>query len=72
MVLPGSKGWIKKYFDMVDKGQIELNNELPKNIERDSFIHAALGRTGRFHYSHKQVGQDVCELAVVTVCTEQA
>jgi hypothetical protein len=58
MVLPGSKGWIKKYFDMVDKGQIELNNELPKNIERDSFIHAALGRTGiifgfpsRLHYA---------------------
>jgi hypothetical protein len=58
MVLPGSKGWIKKYFDMVDKGQIELNNELPKNIDRDSFIHAALGRTGiifgfpsRLHYA---------------------
>jgi len=58
MLQPGSKGWIKKYFDMVDKGQIELNNELPKNIDRDSFIHAALGRTGiifgfpsRLHYA---------------------
>ncbi|MEY3237801.1 MAG: hypothetical protein RI883_1902 [Bacteroidota bacterium] len=58
MVLPGSKGWINKYFDMVEKGQIELNNELPKGITRESFIHAALGRTGiifgfpsRLHYA---------------------
>lgn len=58
MLQPGSKGWIKKYFDMVDKGQIELNNELPKKIARESFIHAALGRTGiifgfpsRLHYA---------------------
>jgi hypothetical protein len=58
MVLPGSKGWINKYFDMVEKGQIELNNEFPKGITRESFIHAALGRTGiifgfpsRLHYA---------------------
>ncbi len=58
MVSPGSKGWIKKYFDMVDRGQIELNNDAPKEIDRESFIHAALGRTGiifgfpsRLHYA---------------------
>lgn len=47
MVLtPGSKGWINKYFDLIEKGQIQLKCDLPAEIDRDSFIHAALGRTG--------------------------
>lgn len=46
MLTPGSKGWINKYFDLVNKGQIQLNCGLPDEVEINSFIHAALGRTG--------------------------
>lgn len=46
MLAPGSKGWIKKYFDLIDKGEIVLRSDLPVKIEKDEFIHAALGRTG--------------------------
>lgn len=46
MLLPGSKGWINKYFDLVAKDQIKLVYDVPFGIERDPFIHAALGRTG--------------------------
>ncbi|MFN5878330.1 MAG: LETM1-related biofilm-associated protein [Flavobacteriales bacterium] len=46
MLVPGSKGWINKYFDLVDTEQIKLVVDVPYGIERDRFIHAALGRTG--------------------------
>lgn len=46
MLLPGSKGWINKYFDLVEKDQIHLNCDLPAEVDKQSFIHAALGRTG--------------------------
>lgn len=46
MLLPGSKGWINKYFDLVEKDQIKLSCDVPEGVERDAFIHAALGRTG--------------------------
>jgi hypothetical protein len=46
MVAPGSKGWINKYFDLVEKDQIRLVYSEIAEIERDAFIHAALGRTG--------------------------
>ena len=46
MLLPGSKGWINKYFDLVEKNQIHLNCDLPLEVDKKAFIHAALGRTG--------------------------
>lgn len=46
MLAPGSKGWIKKYFDLVERNDIYLRSDLPALIEQDAFIHAALGRTG--------------------------
>lgn len=46
MLSPGSKGWIRKYFDLVDRGQILLRGDVPDHVGRDEFIHAALGRTG--------------------------
>jgi hypothetical protein len=46
MLAPGSKGWIKKYFDLVEKKEIRLRGDLPAKIDQDEFIHAALGRTG--------------------------
>jgi len=45
-LLPGSKGWINKYLDLVVKGKIAIELSLPENIEPESFIHAALGKTG--------------------------
>lgn len=46
MLLPGSKGWINKYFDLVQRNEIVLFCELPQGVEKSAFIHAALGRTG--------------------------
>lgn len=46
MLAPGSKGWIKKYFDLVERNEIRLRGDLPARIDQDEFIHAALGRTG--------------------------
>jgi DnaJ-domain-containing protein 1 len=46
LLLPGSKGWIKKYFDLVEKKQIQVNYVKPEGLEKGAFLHAALGRTG--------------------------
>jgi hypothetical protein len=46
MFSPGSKGWINKYFNLVEKNQINLHVELPSQTSNDSFVHAALGYTG--------------------------
>jgi hypothetical protein len=46
MLQPGSKGWINKYFDLVEKNQFDLMCDLPDEVDKHSFIHAALGRTG--------------------------
>jgi hypothetical protein len=46
MLLPGSKGWIKKYFDLVEKNQIEVRYVRPDGVDKGAFLHAALGRTG--------------------------
>lgn len=46
MLAPGSKGWIKKYFDLVERNEIRLRGDMPAKIDQDEFIHAALGRTG--------------------------
>jgi hypothetical protein len=45
-LLPGSKGWINKYFDLVKKGDIILKIDPPKDVSLDSYIHAFLGKTG--------------------------
>ncbi len=44
--LPGSKGWIKKYFDLVSKGKIDTSVDLPEKVDLEAFMHAALGKTG--------------------------
>ena len=35
---PGSKGWIKKYFDLVNKGLIRLRGDVPENVDLLRFI----------------------------------
>lgn len=46
MLAPGSKGWIRKYFDLVEKNEIKLVYSQLAEIDSQEFIHAALGRTG--------------------------
>ena len=46
MLAPNSKGWINKYFDLVEKGRVQLRSDVPPQFDQDKFIHAALGRTG--------------------------
>lgn len=46
MLVPGSKGWINKYFDLVEKEEILVRYDLPCEIENHVCIRAAMGRTG--------------------------
>ena len=46
MVSPGSKGWIKKYFNLIEKNQIDIAISIPENETIETYIHAAIGRTG--------------------------
>ncbi len=46
MLQPGSKGWISKYFFLVEKGLFNLLVRRQNQSVNDSFIHANLGRTG--------------------------
>ena len=46
MVSPGAKGWINKYFDLVDKGQIVLQVNRPEGLRKLHFIHLTLSSSG--------------------------
>jgi hypothetical protein len=46
MLSPGAKGWIKKYFDLVDKGQIVLQVNRPEGIRKLHFMHLTLSNSG--------------------------
>lgn len=46
MLSPGAKGWINKYFDLVDKGKIELIIDRPKGLRKSHFIHLTLANSG--------------------------
>jgi hypothetical protein len=43
---PGSKGWINKYFDLLENQSISLSILPPENIDIDVFLHAKIGETG--------------------------
>lgn len=45
MITPGSKGWINKYFNLIEKDQINISDEFLE-IEEHVFKHAVLGRSG--------------------------
>lgn len=45
-LLPGSKGWINKYMNLVHRGSIEINVFHPENVDIESYIHATLAKTG--------------------------
>lgn len=46
MLAPGSKGWLNKYFELIRKGQIELEVHKPEQLNAREFIHFNLLRTG--------------------------
>jgi len=46
MLQPGSKGWINKYFHLVDKGVIKLDINRPKGIGIEHFLHLTFGHSG--------------------------
>lgn len=46
MLAPGAKGWINKYFELVDSGEISLQVRRPKGVRKLHFIHLTLGNCG--------------------------
>jgi ribosomal protein L7/L12 len=45
-ISPGSKGWITKYLDMLQREELELRVFNPKNIDIEHFTHLRLARSG--------------------------
>lgn len=46
MLSPGAKGWINKYFDLVEKGEIHLKARRPGGLNKMHFIHLTLANSG--------------------------
>lgn len=46
MLSPSSKGWINKYFDLVEKGEIILKIDRPKGMKKLPFMHMTLSHSG--------------------------
>lgn len=46
MLSPGAKGWIYKYFDLIDRGEISLDLERPDETRKLEFMHLTLGHSG--------------------------
>lgn len=46
MLSPGAKGWIHKYFDLVEHGEISLDLYRPDETRKLQFMHLTLGHSG--------------------------
>jgi hypothetical protein len=46
MLSPGAKGWINKYFDLVENGEINLKIDRPEGLRKLHFMHLTLGHSG--------------------------
>lgn len=46
MLLPGSKGWINKYFSLVESGEIDLSINKIKSISNRHQLHLLSGKSG--------------------------
>lgn len=46
MLSPGAKGWINKYFDLVERGEISLELDRPERSRKLQFMHLTLGHSG--------------------------
>ena len=43
---PGSSGWISKYADLIDRGDLIVSIEKPKDLSLDHFSHLHLAQSG--------------------------
>lgn len=46
MLSPGAKGWINKYFDLVQKGEIAIQVQCPEGVPKFHYMHLAFGNSG--------------------------
>lgn len=46
MLSPGSKGWINKYFELVQTGKVDLQRTRPKEYARLHYLHLVMGKSG--------------------------
>lgn len=46
MLLPGSKGWINKYFSLIEEGEVSLNYAHMNGITAQHHLHLLSGKTG--------------------------
>ena len=46
MLSPGAKGWITKYFDLVERGEIQLSYKRPKSIGKREFMRLTFTGSG--------------------------
>lgn len=46
MLSPGAKGWIHKYFDLIERGTISLELDRPDETRKLQFMHLTLGHSG--------------------------
>ena len=43
---PGAKGWISKYLNLINKGEIIVSVEKPSGMSTEHFAHLQLSQTG--------------------------
>lgn len=46
MLAPGSKKWIKKYFELIDSGEVDISFDPPSEISKEEFLHTSLFQSG--------------------------
>lgn len=46
MIAPGSKGWIAKYLQLIDSGELHINLEIPPDFSQEELNHYTLAQTG--------------------------
>jgi len=46
LITPGSKGWINKYFDLVEKGELSLKTVRPEGMRKLDFMHRTFANSG--------------------------
>lgn len=46
MIAPGSKGWIAKYLQLIESGEISIELQKPEDLTRAEFNHYTLSQTG--------------------------
>jgi hypothetical protein len=46
MIAPGAKGWIAKYLQLADSGQIAVGHSVPENVDAQCYNHHLLAQTG--------------------------